>query len=255
MFLRRKELLDRFPIQEGVKVYSRDGEKLGKVVSLEDDCFTVQKGLFFPRDYTARYDDILDYKNDEVYLNQDKNEFTNWQNESYTGWSQVNDINAGTINATPTPEYRDRYADFRSNDSLSSARPESTETRIPIAEEQLEAQKTVRETGQVKIRKIVHSELKHFTVPVMKEEVRVERVPASEGAALGSTAQDIGTFEEKVVNVPVMEEEVTISKRPVVKEEVRVTKERQTEQRDITEEVRKEDVDIQREGTTKRKAG
>jgi uncharacterized protein (TIGR02271 family) len=107
----------------------------------------------------------------------------------------------------------------------------------------------------VRIRKIVHSELKHFIIPVTKEEVRVERVPVSESSALGSTPQDIGNFEEKVVNIPVTEEEVTISKRPVVREEVRVTKERQTEQRDITEEVRKEDVEIQEEGTAKKKAG
>jgi stress response protein YsnF len=42
-----------------------------------------------------------------------------------------------------------------------------------------------------------------------------------------------------------MEEEVTISKRPVIKEEVRISKERTTTERPVEGEVRKEEVKIE----------
>ena len=83
----------------------------------------------------------------------------------------------------------------------------------------------------------------HLTVPVTREEVRIERTPV-QGA--GTEVTDVGgAFQAKTVTIPVMEEEVTVSKRPVVKEEVRVYKEQRTEQRDVQGEVRKEDVEVE----------
>jgi uncharacterized protein (TIGR02271 family) len=113
---------------------------------------------------------------------------------------------------------------------------------MPVLEEELNAQKMVRQAGEVRLRKIVHTELKHFTVPVMKEEVVVERVPPSE-AATDKVASE-SAFKEKTIVVPVAEEEVTVTKQPVVKEEVRVHKKRTTENREISDEVRKEEVQI-----------
>ncbi len=272
--LNRESILSKYPnLMEDAPVYGSDGEKLGKVVWLSDDQFGVKKGIFFPKDFTLRYEDIRDVQGDEIYLNLSQSDLEGWKNENYEGWQHVDDINEGRLNATPKPEFQDRYRSLfgdkaqtsdlgsrsasltnRNEDiaSLNSMGRSTEETRVPIMEEKLEAQKTVRQAGEVNLRKVVHTELQHFTVPVMREEVRVERTPVSEqdasriqgsGLAAGATA-----FDDKTVRVPVMEEEVTITKRPVVKEEVRITKDRVTEQRDVSGEVRKETVDIKENG-------
>ena len=49
------------------------------------------------------------------------------------------------------------------------------------------------------------------------------------------------------MRVPVREEEIQVTKRPVVKEEVRISKEAHTEQRDVDETVRREKAKVERD--------
>jgi len=244
MFTNRTTFLSRYPsIGEGKTVYSRNGERLGKIVSLSEDFIQIEKGLFFPKDFAFRYEDISDVRDDGIYLSLDANELSEWKEGSYAGWNYTEGLNTGSYQAEPLSEYKDRYPDWSNK-----------EVKVPIAEEELEAQKTSRQAGSVRLRKIVHTELRHFTVPVMREEVRIERTPVTEGEA--AKAQSPDAFTEKTIDVPIMEEEVTVTKRPVVKEEVHVSKERTTEERDISGEVRKEEVRVEGEDELKkRKAG
>jgi hypothetical protein len=55
-------------IKTGMTVVSADGHKLGKVTSLDADGFTIEKGIYFPRDYLARYGDVAGVEGDEVRL-------------------------------------------------------------------------------------------------------------------------------------------------------------------------------------------
>ena len=55
-------------ISEGLTVYTQDGEKLGKVVAVDDAGLFVEKGFFFPREYGFRFDDVADVRDDGVYL-------------------------------------------------------------------------------------------------------------------------------------------------------------------------------------------
>src|SRR5688572_27913038 len=64
-------------------------------------------------------------------------------------------------------------------------------------QEQLHVQKTPQETGEARIRKEVHTEHKKLDVPVMREEVVIERRPAS-GQEVA--AQDINAGQE--IRVP-----------------------------------------------------
>lgn len=238
-------------LADGMPVQCRDGEKLGKITDLGDDYFVVQKGFFFPRDFTLRYDDIQDIQDEKVILDLDRADVKDWKDEEFTGWSQVDEMNAGRMTAAPHPDFEERF-------NQRNAATSTDETKVPLREEELETHKNLRQTGTVTLRKIVHTELRHFTIPVMKEEVRIERAPVSGGESAGMEASAAGFEEsgEPTIRVPIMEEEVTISKRPVVKEEVRVIKERHTEERDVSEEIKKEDIDIQEEGKVpKRKAG
>lgn len=254
MLTRRASFDTQHPgLAEGMTVYSRDGERLGKLVTLADDHIVVEKGIFFPKDFTLRYDDIQDLREGSVYLNIGDPDLADWKNEKYTGWNHTDEINLGLMDAEPKAEDRDQYRDRQQKDSI----------QISVAEEELEAQKVARQKGEVTVHKIVHTELRHFTVPVMREEIRVERVPVQESRNQGmstGTAADADAFEEKTINVPLMEEEVTVTKRPVVKEEVRISKERNIEEQTVEGEVRKEEVQIdqdqnQNQDLKRRKAG
>ncbi len=113
---------------------------------------------------------------------------------------------------------------------------------VQVREEQLHARTQPVETGEVRVRKEVHTEHKTMEVPVQREEVVVERhAPTGRG-----TSSDIREGEE--IRVPVMEEQVVVEKTPVVKEEVTVGKRVVQDTERVAGEVRKEEVHVEREG-------
>ncbi len=111
------------------------------------------------------------------------------------------------------------------------------ELRVQRTEEELRAGTREREAGSVNVRKRVRTDREQVRVPRRREEVSVERVPVDEEG----TEAEIGDDE---VSVPVVEEEVVVDKRPVVKEEVRVRKDVVEDEEVVEEDVRKEEVDI-----------
>jgi uncharacterized protein (TIGR02271 family) len=121
------------------------------------------------------------------------------------------------------------------------------ELRVQRTEEELAAGTREREAGEVRVRKNVRTDRESIEVPTRHEEVSVERVPV-EGEA---TEAEIG--EDEVV-VPVTEEEVVVSKRPVVKEEVRIKKDVVEDTEVVEEDVRREEIDIDDETSTRQDA-
>jgi uncharacterized protein (TIGR02271 family) len=100
--------------------------------------------------------------------------------------------------------------------------------------------KVERQTGEVRVHKDVVTEHKQVSVPVTREQVHVERVPAKGTEAPGEAA-----FKDETFSMPVREEEVEIRKRPVVKEEVRVGRTRRQEERRADADVRREEARIE----------
>jgi uncharacterized protein (TIGR02271 family) len=97
----------------------------------------------------------------------------------------------------------------------------------------------------MRVRKNVRTDRESIEVPTRHEEVSVERVPLS-----GEMSEaEIGEGE---VVVPVTEEEVVVSKRPVIKEEVRIRKDVVEDTQVVEEEVRREEIDIDDETTSRR---
>jgi len=113
---------------------------------------------------------------------------------------------------------------------------------IQVKEERLHAEKRPVETGQVTVRKEVHTETKHSDVPVEREEVVIERTPVHGKVAAGTIA------EGEEVRIPVREEQVTVSKDAVVKEEVKVGKRVVRDTEHVTGDVRKEEVKVEQTG-------
>ncbi len=218
MRFNKTSFLGKYPrFSDSLPVYCSDGKKLGTIGRTDEEFFTVEKGVFFPKDFTLRYDDIDEVRDDRVTIRESSAEMEKWQSPEYSGWSKVERLNV--------------------------ARDEGL-TSIPLYEEELEAKKTARRAGEVSVRKIVHTELRHLTVPLIHEEVRIEHIPAGKLGRTGSPGSGDDSFREKTITVSLMDEEVEVAKRPVLREEVRIGKTQRTEQRDVSGEVRKEEVEI-----------
>jgi uncharacterized protein (TIGR02271 family) len=124
----------------------------------------------------------------------------------------------------------------------------TTDDAMTRSEEELRVGKTEREAGRARLKKYVVTEDVTQTVPVRREEVRVEREPITEANVGAATSgPDISEEEHEVV---LTEEEPVVEKRAVPRERVRLSKDAVTEEEQVSEQVRKEQVET--EGTTRR---
>ena len=112
------------------------------------------------------------------------------------------------------------------------------ELRMQRSEEELGTGVREREAGSVNVLKSVRTEREQVRVPRRREEVDVERVPIGREVA----EAEIGEDQEFVVRV--YEEEVVVSKRVVLKEEIRLHKRVVEEVEVIEVDLRKEEVEI-----------
>jgi uncharacterized protein (TIGR02271 family) len=115
--------------------------------------------------------------------------------------------------------------------------------RMQRSEEELRAGVRERDTGQVNVKKNLRTEQEVVRVPKRREEVDIERVPVAGDArqASGATEADIG--EDEVI-VQVFEEEVVVTKRVVLKEEIRLRKRVAWDEETVEVDLRKEEVEV-----------
>lgn len=116
-----------------------------------------------------------------------------------------------------------------------------TDDAMTRSEEEVSIGTRERESGRVRLRKYVVTEDVTKTVPVRKEKAVLEREPITEANVGDATSgPDISDEEHEVV---LSEEEVVVGKQTVAKERVRLGKETETEERQVTEQVRKEQIE------------
>ena len=118
----------------------------------------------------------------------------------------------------------------------------TTDDAMTRSEEEVNVGTTERESGRARLRKYVVEEEVTKTVPVRREEVRVEREPVTEGNA--DAALDGPAISEEEHEVVLHEEEPVVEKQAVPKERVRLDKDVEVDQRTVSEEVRREEVDV-----------
>lgn len=116
------------------------------------------------------------------------------------------------------------------------------ERRIQLRGEILRTYKERVQRGEVRLRKDVITENQSVQVPVTREELVVERVPASGATPAG----DLGTDDE--VRIPLSEERVRTEKQPVVAEEVRVGKRAVQNTENVSDSVRHEELRVEKNG-------
>ena len=115
--------------------------------------------------------------------------------------------------------------------------------RVQRSEEELRASVRRREAGQVNVKKSVRTEREVVRVPKRREEVVIERVPVEGEARESSGATEANIGEDEVV-VQVFEEEVVVTKRVVLKEEIRLRKRIVQDEETVEVDLRKEEVEI-----------
>ncbi|MFG2822521.1 PRC and DUF2382 domain-containing protein [Kitasatospora sp. NPDC048365] len=112
---------------------------------------------------------------------------------------------------------------------------------ITCREERLEITTEWHELGTARLRKYVTTEPVERRVPVVRERVRVERVPVTEQERESLTEQEI---DEAMEEVTLREERPVVRKYLAPIERVRLVVERYTEEEVIHEELRREQVEV-----------
>jgi uncharacterized protein (TIGR02271 family) len=212
---RRDEFLDTHPdFHPGMLAFSDDGQELGEVQKLDEENLTIEKGRFFSADRRLPYDAVSDIRGDHLIINRSQADLEEWR----------------------TPDYAGLQESGRADVEEAAADVEQAEASVPIYQQNLkDLESTEQNEGE--------------TTSALEGPPDAERMETEHAPAGGKAGPMPGgeSFRDEEIRIPIMEEEVEIRKRPVVKEEVRARKQTRTEERDVSGEIRKEDIEIERE--------
>ena len=125
------------------------------------------------------------------------------------------------------------------------------EERITLSEEQLAVGKRERVAGEVGVEKRVETQHVRESVPVMRDEVTVERRPLSGADAMRAE----GAFQEEHISVPLTREEVVAEKRAVGAEEIVVRKQQVQDTEMVEADLRRERAEVHQTGDVRRVDG
>jgi uncharacterized protein (TIGR02271 family) len=237
----------------GRNAVDRDGDKIGSIEEIYMDADTgkpewlaVKTGLFGTKVSFVPIAEARDADGD-VRLPYDKQQVKDAPNADADGELSQDE------EASLYRHYGLDYSEARSDSGLPqghSREPVGHDTSGPTtddamtrSEEELRVGKAQRERGRARLRKYVVTEQVQKTVPVQREEVRVEREPITD-ANVGDAKAGPAISEEEH-EVTLHEEEVVTEKRAVPKERVRLDKETVTEDQTVSEEVRKEQIEAE----------
>lgn len=116
-------------------------------------------------------------------------------------------------------------------------------TEIPLYEERVDVGKEMVADREVRLRKVVRTETVNVPVDLTRERIEIERIPPSELRGTYS-GRAFGEMEDVVMTE--RHEEPVIRKHDEIVGGVRAHRETETERRDVSAVVRREDVEIDR---------
>ena len=273
----------------GQDVYDESGEKIGSAaeVYLDDETgqpewVTVRTGLFGTKEsfVPIRNADLTDdgvrvpvsktQVKDAPKIDTDGHLSPEEEQELYRyyGMGSGMGTEAGTFDTTRTTETTGMAGEGLRNvggRETSGTETRGTETRGTVghdtsgpttddamtrSEERLNVGTRSEEVGRARLRKYVVSENVTESVPVAREEVRVEREPITD-ANVGN-AMDGPAISEEEHEVTLHAERAVVEKEAGPVERVRRDKTAVTEQQQVNEELRKEEIEV--DGDTTRDA-
>lgn len=262
------DVADHEPDIRGWTVRSADNEKVGKVKELIADTGAMKvRYMEVALDKkTLRLDDDrhvlvpigaarLNDDDDEVLINRASTEFASlpayrredldrgYEDRLRSSWGAS--ASGGSATRGKSADYYD-HEHFDDRNFFGKRRSgRENEAYITRSEEEMAVRKQRQRAGEVDVRKHVESERVSKSVPVEREEVSVERRPASGRHASGEIGED-------EVRIPVMEEEATVEKRTVPKEEIVVKKHAVQDRQRVEADLKRERVDVDKRGSADR---
>lgn len=229
----------------GKHVVGTDGERIGKVTSVYESTSdaaggtfaTVATGLFgssssfVPLDQAELHDGdlVVPYSKEQVRTAprvEDDEELTSVEEQRLFQHYGLAD---GAVAAPPADQ--------------AVAAPRSDDGTLTLSEERLHVGTERVEIGRARLRKYIVTETVTRVVPVTHEELRIQREPIAE-AVDGTTAPLVHGLSEEEHEIVLTAERPAVHKEVVPVERVRLDAVTVTEQQTVTEQVRKEHVEV-----------
>jgi uncharacterized protein (TIGR02271 family) len=113
---------------------------------------------------------------------------------------------------------------------------------IPVVQEELQVGKRVIETGRVRINKTVDEREEVVDEPLVREDFEIERLPVNRVIDKPMEVE----YEGDTMLLPVMEEELVVEKRLILKEVIRVTRRKEEIHQPQRVTLRSEEVTVER---------
>ena len=258
-------------------VVDQDGEKVGKVgqVYLEDSTgepawVTVKTGLFGTsesfvplqgatvQDQEVRVPYTKDQVKDAPRVEEDGHISVEEERELFSYYGGRDGQKNANNGAPATRDQEDTRTGTTSRTDTGTGMTDRTDTAAGAdgtgrgtydtdsdasmvrSEEQLNVGTEKVTTGKARLRKYVVTEHVTKTVPVQREEVRIEREPLDTQDRDRLSGADLGEDEQEVT---LTEDQVVVDKETVPVEEVRLDTDTVTEEQQVSDEVRKEQID------------
>ncbi|MDX2188081.1 MAG: PRC and DUF2382 domain-containing protein [Opitutaceae bacterium] len=151
------------------------------------------------------------------------------------------------IDHLQTASVAEAYADEDSRDSSQEdsgtglGKSSSEEAHITLNEEELKVGKREVEAGGIRLRKVIRTEVVNRPVELRREEIVIERTPATSATAVNDQAE----ISDDEIYIPLRREEVVIEKSVRPREEVRIGKREYRESENVNETIRSEELEVE----------
>ena len=218
-----------------------NNDDLGKVQEVGSVSILTKKGFlnteFFdiPKNLVERYD------GDKVYFTINEEQARNFakRNSSITTEKEEEEYSINQSKITVEDENNDLSPHSSSIDS------KNNDIVIPLMSEELVVTKK-EVIDEVTITKEPTKETKTEQVQLIHEEINIERRPVNnltDSANTSTTKEDVPQIESKTeIKIPLKREEIEVTKKPYVKEEIVIKRKPVSETRRISEEITTEQI-------------
>ena len=245
--------------KRGQDIYDREGDKIGTLEEIYVDSQTgepewalVNTGLFGTKSTFVPLQEASE-EGDALRVPYDKTQVKDAPKMDPDGQLSQQD------EAALYDHYGLDYGETRSDSGLpeggtppvgEDTSGPTTDNAMTRSEEELRIGTTQQEAGRVRLRKFIVEDEETHTVPVKREEIRLEREPITD-ANVGAATEGPAISEEEH-EVVLHEEQAVVEKRAVPKERVRLDKDTHVEEEQVSGTVRKEQIDVDDQDLTGR---
>ncbi len=225
---------DEIPWNDTVKKEARgiDDADFGEIQHIDPEYIITQKGIIDPEFFSFPIKLAQYYDGNAVI-------FKVTEEEARNSYIQSKNINGFSSKGIKLEKIIIDNLGNSNNKSLNKTKEDEKEV-IPLFSEELDVSKRIVEDEKIITKKPV-KETKTVEVELKREEIEsIEREPPSDESE-GEAQEPIKSPEK--IKIPLKKEELQVTKKPYVKEEVVIKKKTITDKKEITEDITSEELD------------